>query len=102
VREVFPLGDCDNRRHWLAEQFNRDRGWDQIVTNLLTAEGKIRERPQAGFILASSESFEAQPALLADATARLFWGVQLRCAECYDHPLAPWKQAAGCRLETPV
>jgi hypothetical protein len=31
--------------------------------------------------------------LLADATARLFFGVQLRCAECHDHPFAPWKQA---------
>jgi hypothetical protein len=77
---------------WLAEQINRSRGWDQIVIDLLTVEGKIRDRPQSGFILANSESFEPQPALLADATARLFWGVQLRCAECHDHPFAPWKQ----------
>src|SRR5262245_26902473 len=78
---------------WLAEQFNRNRGWDQIVIEMLTAEGKFSDRPQAGFILANSEMSEPHPALLADATARLFWGVQLRCAECHDHPFAPWKQA---------
>ncbi|HZL88806.1 MAG TPA: DUF1549 domain-containing protein [Pirellulaceae bacterium] len=77
---------------WLAEQFNAGRGWDQIVIDLLTVEGKIGDRPQAGFILANSEMSEPHPALLADATARLFWGVQLRCAECHDHPFAPWKQ----------
>jgi hypothetical protein len=77
---------------WLAEQFNRGRGWDAIVADLLTVTGTIRDNPQAGFILANSENSEPQPHLLADATARLFWGVQLRCAECHDHPFAPWKQ----------
>ena len=35
----------DSFSPWLAEQFNRDRGWDAIVTDLLTAEGKIRDNP---------------------------------------------------------
>lgn len=78
---------------WLAVQFNANRGWDAIVRDMLTAEGRMREVPAAGFILANSESSEPLPNLLADATARLFWGVQLRCAECHDHPYAPWKQA---------
>ncbi len=77
---------------WLGEQLNRGRGWDAIVADLLTVTGRIRDNPQTGFILANSDSFEPQPNLLADATARLFWGVQLRCAECHDHPFAPWKQ----------
>jgi hypothetical protein len=78
---------------WLAEQFNRGRSWDAIVAELLTAEGKIRERPETGFIAANCEDFDPQPNLLADATARLFLGIQLRCAECHDHPFAPWKQS---------
>jgi hypothetical protein len=82
----------DPLQPWLAEQFNDGRGWDDIVTDLITASGKIRDNPSAGFILANSEGFEPQPNLLADSTARLFWGVQLRCAECHDHPFAPWKQ----------
>ncbi|MDQ3621352.1 MAG: DUF1549 domain-containing protein, partial [Verrucomicrobiota bacterium] len=83
----------DSFSPWLTEQFNRNRGWDRIARDMLTAEGKIRETPQSGFILANSDNQEPQPNLLADATGRLFWGVQLRCAECHDHPFAPWKQA---------
>jgi Protein of unknown function (DUF1549)/Protein of unknown function (DUF1553) len=78
---------------WLAEQFNQNRGWDVIVRELLTAEGKLRDKPETGFIAANCENFEPQPNLLADATARLFLGIQLRCAECHDHPFAPWKQS---------
>jgi hypothetical protein len=78
---------------WLAEQFSRNRGWDRIVTDMLTAEGKLREVPQTGFIMANTDNGEPQPNLLADSTGRLFWGVQLRCAECHDHPFARWKQA---------
>ena len=85
-------GGRDEFAPWLAEQFSRNRGWDRIVTEMLTAEGKLRETPQAGFIMANSENLEPQPNLLADATGRLFWGVQLRCAECHDHPFANWKQ----------
>lgn len=78
---------------WLDEQFNRSRGWDAIVRDLLTAEGEVARNPQAGFILANSEGQQPQPNLLAAATARLFLGVQLQCAECHNHPFAPWKQA---------
>lgn len=86
-------GGRDTFAPWLAEQFSRNRGWDRIVTDMLTVEGKLRDLPQAGFIMANTDNGEPQPNLLADSTGRLFWGVQLRCAECHDHPFAPWKQA---------
>jgi hypothetical protein len=82
----------DDFSPWLSEQFSRNVGWDRIVTPMLTVEGKIRELPQSGFIMANSEEGVPKATLLADATARLFWGVQLRCAECHDHPFANWKQ----------
>ncbi len=85
-------GGRDEFIPWLGEQFSRNRGWDRIVADMLTVEGKIRDLPQSGFIMANSENFEPQPALLADATGRLFWGVQLRCAECHNHPFAHWTQ----------
>lgn len=77
---------------WLAERFNENHPWNEVVRALLTSEGSIRKTPQAGFILANCVNGDPQPELLADATARLFWGIQLRCAECHDHPFAPWKQ----------
>ena len=77
---------------WLAEQFRQNRGWNEMVNDMLTAEGKLRDHPQSGFIMANSENLEPQANLVTDAAGRLFWGVQLRCAECHDHPFAPWKQ----------
>src|SRR5262249_40713767 len=41
---------------WLTEQFNRNRGWNQIVYDLLTAEGELAQNPQTGFIMANSEN----------------------------------------------
>ncbi len=77
---------------WLAEQFNRNRGWDALVTELLTVEGDIQKTPQTAFIIANSESFQPQPNLLAASVGRLFLGVQLQCAECHNHPFTAWKQ----------
>src|SRR5262249_25065800 len=48
--------------------------------------------PQNAFLLAHMEGFKLRPNLIASATARLFWGVRLGCAECHDHPFASWKQ----------
>lgn len=78
---------------WLAEQFNRNRGWDRLAYDLLTAEGELKNNPQTAFIMANAESFQPQPNLLAAAASRVFLGVQLQCAECHNHPFTTWKQA---------
>src|SRR5262249_24223061 len=78
---------------WLAEQLQRNRGWDQIVSDLLSAEGDLGRDVQTAFILANSEGFQPQANLLAGPTARFFLGVQVRCAECHGHPFAEWKQS---------
>jgi hypothetical protein len=77
---------------WLADQVNRNRGWDRLATDLLTASGDVRQNPQTAFIMAHGENFQPKPSQLAAAAARVFLGIQLQCAECHDHPFAPWKQ----------
>jgi hypothetical protein len=77
---------------WLAERFNANLPWDRIVRDLLTVEGPIRERPETAFLFANADNFHPQPNLVTASTARLFWGVQLGCAECHNHPFAKWKQ----------
>src|SRR6185369_6176240 len=87
---------------------NEGRGWDEIVYDLLTADGGFRmagrgnrmtsEDPRAFFILVNTEGSNALPAeprpqWLAAESGKLFLGAQLQCAECHDHPFTQsWKQ----------
>jgi hypothetical protein len=90
---MVPLTDDQKRVYddkllgWLADALNQDRGWDQVVTDLLTAEGSVDSKPQVGYFVANPE-----PGKLADRSARLFLGIRLECAECHNHPLVQWKQ----------
>ena len=91
---------------WMSESLNQGRGWDEVVLDLLTAEGKFNfitrgnrlgsTDPQALFILLNTEEGQGKgpnPAWLAAESGRLFLGVQLQCAECHDHPFTTsWKQ----------
>ena len=89
-------------QRWLAEQLNGNQRWDELVIELLTADGMftpVRLRapgavndPPALFLLANCEENVPRPDRLAGASAALFLGVQIQCAECHDHPFAPWKQ----------
>jgi hypothetical protein len=78
---------------WLAEQFNRNRGWDRIAADLLGATGDVKDRPETTFLMTHAENAQPKADMLAAAAGRAFLGVQLQCAECHDHPFAPWKQA---------
>jgi hypothetical protein len=78
---------------WMADGFNKERGWNDIVTGILTAEGEAKTTPQTTFILANRMNGFPRPADLASTTGRLFMGIQLRCAQCHDHPYVDaWKQ----------
>jgi hypothetical protein len=77
---------------WLAEQFQSNRAWSDVVTDLLTSELSVVRDPQATFFLANSDSLNPQPELLAASTGRLFLGVQIGCAQCHNHPFASWTQ----------
>ena len=81
---------ADAFRAWLADQFNTGRGWDRIVTDTLTVDG---EGPAVFVYQANRLSGDRpSPAKMVGATANLFLGVQLQCAECHDHPYAAWKR----------
>lgn len=77
---------------WLADQFYAERPWNELVTDLLTVEASMTHDPRGAFFAANSDATTIQPNRLADATGRLFLGVQIGCAECHNHPFARWKQ----------
>ena len=77
---------------WMAKSFNDNRGWNKIVYDLLTAEGATDEVPQAMFYMANRDMTRVDPAKITGSVSNMFLGVQMQCAECHNHPFAPWKQ----------
>jgi len=88
---------------WLKKQFANNRPYDQIVRELLTANGKGSENGAANFVMAhlgepspnerriSDGPFDSIP--ITSRVTRLFLGVQTQCTQCHDHPFNPeWGQ----------
>lgn len=73
---------------WLGDQFADGAPFDEIVRQLITAEGLWTDQPAVNFVT----SHECDPVRLAGRTSRALLGLRLDCAECHDHPFAPWKQ----------
>ncbi len=93
---------------WLTERFQSNTPWNQIVRELITAEGvntpggRVRER------IAAAENNELDnntdvngavnwliqygraPQDIAGAASRQFMGVQIQCAQCHDHKTENW------------
>jgi hypothetical protein len=78
----------DAMEDWLAEQFQANKPWDEIVARLITATGRNDEDGAVAFPLA----YEAQPVEMAGEVSRIFMGVQIQCAQCHDHKTDKWKQ----------
>jgi len=62
--------------------------YDQMARELIATNGRPESAPAAGFALGDA----ANPMQLAGATAQIFLGVRMQCAECHDHPFDDWKQ----------
>jgi len=68
---------------FLRESFARNRGWNEIVTEFISANGSYEENGATNFLLAHLNN-QAVPATAI--TAKLFLGLQLQCMQCHDHP----------------
>jgi Protein of unknown function (DUF1553)/Protein of unknown function (DUF1549) len=71
---------------FLRDAFGRNRGWHEIVFDLLTAEGASNENGATNFLLAHLND-GAVPATAI--SARLFLGMQVQCTQCHNHPFNP-------------
>jgi hypothetical protein len=93
-RALLVKKDPDNRRvqfdpldKWLAEQFNANKGWDKIASDVVTASGPVDENGAVTFWLANNTVDK-----MTDTVSRTLLGVQLQCAQCHNHPFTKWKQ----------
>ena len=76
---------------WLAEQFNKDAGFNETINAMVLAEGPISKNPAAAYY--ALMGLPARSPNMAGLTSKNFAGIQIQCAECHDHPYEEaWKQ----------
>lgn len=93
----FFMGQFEN---WLRNRIEKNLPLDQMVLQLLTSQqgfgnpggfggmaGNGQESPQLFF-----QANENKAENLAGATARVFLGVKIECAQCHAHPFAKWSK----------
>ncbi len=60
--------------------------YDELCRRLISANGRVNNIPEVGFILGD----DADPLAMAAVTAQTFMGIRLACAQCHDHPFDVW------------
>lgn len=67
---------------WLKQSIQTNKPYDQMVYEMLAAEGHCADNPAVGYYLRDR-------GMLLDNvsnTAKVFLGTQIGCAQCHDHP----------------
>jgi hypothetical protein len=71
--------------NWLREQILANVPVNELVRQLISSSGGTFDNPAAGYY-----QFETDPLKLAEDTAQSFLGVQIKCAQCHNHPFDRW------------
>jgi hypothetical protein len=83
---------------WVEERLSKNTPLDEMTRQVLTAQNAGPNQPfqaqiagqgplsPVGFIAVN----EGKPENLAGASARVFLGVKIECAQCHKHPFAKW------------
>ncbi len=73
-------------RIWLSEVFAANRPYDQMVRDLITAQGLWTDRPEVNFLTSTFDSNDGQPdpVRLAARTSRAFLGLRIDCLQCHN------------------
>lgn len=77
---------------WLADQIAANRPWDETVREMVSARGLWTDTPAVNFVTQAAADGVIDADKLAGRVSRVFLGSRIDCAQCHDHPFAPWKQ----------
>jgi hypothetical protein len=72
---------------WIAQALRENKPIDQFVREIIAARGSTYLNPPANYYRALRD-----PITRAEATAQVFLGVRLQCAQCHNHPFDRWSQ----------
>ncbi len=82
----------DRFTDWLAGALQAGRPWDDVVGEMIASRGLWTDAPAVNFITQAAADGRLDADKLAGRVARVFLGQRIDCAQCHDHPFAPWKQ----------
>jgi len=78
--------DNDDWREYLRYVFASDRHWDDVARDAIVARPSTKElRGAVYFLYSRRNNYQA----MAEAIAPAFLGLEVKCAQCHNHPLAP-------------
>ena len=73
--------------NWIRGAVAENRPWDQLVRQLVTAQGSNLENGAANYYVLHDDA-----AKVAENVTLTFMGLAIACARCHDHPLDRWTQ----------
>ena len=90
LESLLMYPDGGNLRDYLKKSVTQDRPWDQIFKDLMLAEqGNDPNESASAFVRTRLKDVDK---LTTEVSVR-FFGVNISCAQCHDHPLvSDWKQ----------
>jgi hypothetical protein len=70
---------------WIRQSIASNKPIGQMVTEILSAEGGNFKTPAANFYVIDND-----PSIVAENVAQVFLGLQIKCAQCHNHPFERW------------
>jgi hypothetical protein len=75
---------ADEWQTWLLKSVRENKPWNVMAREILQADGDdLIQRPAARFTLDRG----SEPNLLTHDISRIFFGRDMQCAQCHDHPI---------------
>src|SRR6185437_8581074 len=71
--------------NWLEDKIAHNVPFDEIVRELLEADGGTFKNPATNYYQVTRETLK-----LAENTAQVFMGMRIQCAQCHNHPFDRW------------
>jgi len=70
---------------WVQQAVHENRPWDQMIREVLTATGDVREQGATNFY-----AIHQSPEEMTENASQAFLGLSIGCAKCHNHPLEKW------------
>jgi len=71
--------------NWLADRIGRNQPLNEVVVDLLSANGGTVSNPPVNFYQTELDKLK-----LSENVAQVFMGMRIQCAQCHNHPFDRW------------